>query len=65
MFNVISRVAGEHMKASNKRSSKVCYLSDGESRLSAALSQRIEDVTGLHVKNYGGLTKNSEDLQVL
>lgn len=52
------------MKASNKRSSKVCYLSDGESRLSAVLSQRIEDVTGLQVKNYGGLTKNSEDLQV-
>ena len=51
------------MKASNKRSSKVCYLSDGESRLSAVLSQRIEDVTGLQVKNYGGL-KNSEDLQV-
>ena len=52
------------MKASTKRSSKVCYLSDEESRLSAVLSRRIGDVTGLHVKNNGGLTKNSEDLQV-
>ena len=59
-----SRVAGEHVKASTKRSSKVCYLSDEESRLSAVLSKRIGDVTGLHVKNNGVLTKNSEDLQV-
>ena len=59
------RVAGEHVKASTKRSSKVCYLSDGDSRLSAVLSQRIGDVTELQVKNYVGLSKNSEDLQVL
>ena len=60
-----SRVAGEHVKASTKRSSKVCYLSDGDSRLSEMLSQRIGDVTGLQIKNYKRLSMNSEDLQVL
>ena len=59
------RVAGEHVKASTKRSSKVCYLSDGDSRLSEILSKRIADVTGLQIKNHEGLTRNSEDLQVL
>ena len=60
-----SRVAGEHVKASTKRSSKVCYLSDGDSRLSEMLSERIGDVTGLKIKIYKGLSRNSEDLQVL
>ena len=60
-----SRVAGEHVNASTKRSSKVCYLSDGESRLSEILSQRIANVTGLQIKNHEGHSRNSEDLQVL
>ena len=66
MYNFeILRVAGKYKKSSNKRSSKICYLSDRDSRLSAALSQRIEDATGLQVKNGGGSSKNSENLQVL
>ena len=60
------RVSGVHQKSSDKRSSKVAYLTDNGSNIARRISKRIETLTGLSILNgRNGNIINSENFQVL
>ena len=58
------RVGGVHQSRSEKRSSKVCSLSDQSSKSALMLSERIQNALQVNVFNGAAQPKNSEDLQV-
>jgi len=66
MLNTPYIVSGVHQKSSDKRSSKVAYLTDNGSNIARRISKRIETLTGLSILNgRHGKIIHSENFQVM